>query len=212
MRRWRWIAVIALSLVLAGAPPAHADRRVALVVGNSAYRYTPALDNPRNDAADMAAALGRHAFEVIRGIDLDKAAFDRRVGEFVVALKGADAGVFFYAGHGLQVAGRNYLVPIDAKAEEAALLDLEMVRVDTVHAIMERQTETNVLFLDACRDNPLARNLARSMGTRSAEVGRGLAEIRAGVGTLISFSTQPATWRSTAPAATRPTRPPWWSA
>src|SRR4029077_4618692 len=64
-------------------------------------------------------------------------------------------------------------------------------RVDVVHRVMERQTSTNVLFLDACRDNPLARNLARAMGTRSAEVGRGLAEGKSGVGTLISFSTQP---------------------
>ena len=70
-------------------------------------------------------------------------------------------------------------------------LDLEMVRVDVVHRIMERQTNTNILFLDACRDNPLARNLARSMGTRSADVGRGLAIVESGIGTLISFSTQP---------------------
>jgi formylglycine-generating enzyme required for sulfatase activity/uncharacterized caspase-like protein len=190
MGRIQWIVFVAM-FVLLNAPAAHADKRVALVIGNSAYRYTPELANPRNDAADMTAVLGKHGFEVIKGIDLDKAAFDRKVSEFVAALKGADAGVFFYAGHGLQVAGRNYLVPVDAKAEEAALLDLEMVRVDTVHAIMEHQTETNVLFLDACRDNPLASNLARSMGTRSTEVGRGLAEIKAGVGTLISFSTQP---------------------
>ena len=66
-----------------------------------------------------------------------------------------------------------------------------MLRVDVVHRIMERQTSTNVLFLDACRDNPLARNLARAMGTRSAEIGRGLAPVESGVGTLISFSTQP---------------------
>jgi formylglycine-generating enzyme required for sulfatase activity len=190
---WRlwWIAFVVVSLAFAGAPPANAERRVALVIGNSAYRYTPELANPRNDAADVTAALGKHGFEVIQGIDLDKAAFDRKVGEFVVALKGAGAGVFFYAGHGLQVSGQNYLVPIDAKVVEAAALDLEMVRVETVHRIMERQTETNILFLDACRDNPLARNLARSMGTRSAEVGHGLARIEAGIGTLISFSTQP---------------------
>jgi len=91
----------------------------------------------------------------------------------------------------MQVAGQNYLVPTDAKAEAAETLDFEMVRVDVVQRIMERLTNTNILFLDACRDNPLARNLARSMGTRSAEVGRGLAIVEAGIGTLISFSTQP---------------------
>jgi formylglycine-generating enzyme required for sulfatase activity len=111
--------------------------------------------------------------------------------DFAAALKGAEAGVFFYAGHGLQVAGHNYLVPVSAKAEGAEALEFEMLRVDVIQRIMERQTNTNILFLDACRDNPMARNLARSMGTRSSEVGRGLAQVEAGVGTLISFSTQP---------------------
>jgi hypothetical protein len=180
-----------IALLLAAGPAAYAEKRVALVIGNSAYQYTAELDNPKNDAADMATVLRKHGFEVIEGLDLGKAAFDRKVGDFASALRGADAGVFFYAGHGLQVGGQNYLVPIDAKAEEEVRLDLEMVRVEVVHRIMERQTETNVLFLDACRDNPLARNLARSLGTRSAEVGRGLARVDAGVGTLISFATQP---------------------
>ena len=99
--------------------------------------------------------------------------------------------MLFYAGHGLQVAGENYLVPIDAKAEDATALEFEMLRVAVIHRIMEQQTNTNILFLDACRDNPLARNLARGMGTRSTEVGSGLARIESGVGTLISFSTQP---------------------
>ncbi len=111
--------------------------------------------------------------------------------EFGAALKGAEAGVLFYAGHGLQVAGQNYLVPIDAKADEPDALEFEMLRVEVIHRIMERQTNTNILFLDACRDNPLARDLARSMGTRSTEIGKGLAAVESGVGTLISFSTQP---------------------
>jgi Family of unknown function (DUF6384)/Caspase domain len=191
MRPVRWIVVVALLPMLAVAWPALAEKRVALVVGNSTYLYTPKLDNPKNDAADMAATLRKHGFQVIEGLDVDKGAFDRKVLEFAVALKGADAGVFFYAGHGLQVAGKNYLVPIDAKGEEAVALDLEMVRVDVVHGIMERQTNTNILFLDACRDNPLARDLARSMGTRSTEVGHGLAQVEAGIGTLVSFATQP---------------------
>jgi uncharacterized caspase-like protein len=89
------------------------------------------------------------------------------------------------------VAGQNYLVPTDAELTSATALDFEMVRLDVVHRVMERQASTNVIFLDACRDNPLARNLARAMGTRSAEVGRGLAAVESGVGTLISFSTQP---------------------
>jgi uncharacterized caspase-like protein len=184
------IAAVLLSLALLPAA-AHADKRVALVVGNSAYQHTAKLANPKNDATDLAGALRKQGFQVIEGFDLDKAAFDRKVRDFATALQGSDVGVFFYAGHGLQVAGQNYLVPVDAELTTAAALEFEMVRVDVVHRVMERQTNTNVLFLDACRDNPLARNLARAMGTRSADIGRGLAAVESGVGTLISFSTQP---------------------
>src|SRR5262249_28175611 len=111
--------------------------------------------------------------------------------EFESALSGAAAGVFHYSGHGLQVAGVNYLVPVDAELSSAAALRIETVRLDFVQETMEREAKTNILFLDACRNNPLARNLARAFGTRSADIGRGLAATEAGVGTLISFSTQP---------------------
>jgi hypothetical protein len=167
------------------------SKRIALVVGNSAYKRTPKLANPSNDAADISRILRFLGFVVIDGLDLDKAAFDRKLREFAGALGGADAGVFFYAGHGLQVNGQNYLVPVDAQLTTASALDLEMVRVDFVQRIMESETQTNILFLDACRDNPLARNLARALGTRSIQIGRGLAAIESGAGTLISFSTQP---------------------
>ena len=191
MRRVGWIAFLLLVAMLATTPVAQADKRVALVVGNSAYQHAGRLTNPANDAADVAAALKKLGFQVIEGFDLDKAAFDRKVRDFAGALKGAEAGVLFYAGHGMQVAGENYLVPIDAKAEDATALEFEMLRIAMIHRIMEQQTNTNILFLDACRDNPLARNLARGMGTRSADIGSGLARIESGVGTLISFSTQP---------------------
>jgi uncharacterized caspase-like protein len=178
-------------LVLMASPHAHAAKRVALVVGNSAYKHAGELANPNNDASDVAAALKKAGFQVIEALDLDKATFDRRIRDFATALSGADVGLFFYAGHGLQVAGKNYLVPIDAELTGAEALDFEMVQLDTIHRIMERQSNTNIIFLDACRNNPLARNLARAMGTRSAEIGRGLAAVESGVGTLISFSTQP---------------------
>src|SRR5262245_60361403 len=168
-----------------------AENRVALVIGNAAYRHAPELKNPKNDAADMAAAIERLGFKVVRGFNLDKTGMDRTIRDFAAALGGADVGVLFYAGHGLQVAGTNYLVPVDAQLTSAAALDFEMVRLDLVQRTMEREAPTNVLFLDACRDNPLARNLARAMGTRSAEIGKGLAVAESGVGTLISFSTQP---------------------
>ena len=185
-------AIAAAFLMLAGwAQQAMAQRRVALVIGNSAYANTPQLENPKNDAADFAGTLKQLGFEVSEGHDLDKAGMDRAIRNFAEALAGAQMGLFFYAGHGLQVGGQNYLVPVDAKLSTGAALDFEMVRLDLVQRSMERGANSNILFLDACRDNPLARNLARALGSRTAAIGRGLAAMESGEGTLISYSTQP---------------------
>jgi hypothetical protein len=185
------LAAAGVSLLLVF--PAAADKRVALVIGNSAYMHGGTLVNPANDARDMAAALSQLTFEVILGLDLDKQAFDAKVRDFSRALVQADTGLFFYAGHGLQVAGHNHLVPIDAQLRSERDLDFETVALDFVLKQMEleREGKTNIVFLDACRDNPLGRNLARSMGTRSASIGRGLAQVETGVGTFIAYSTQP---------------------
>jgi uncharacterized caspase-like protein len=185
------IALLLAVLSFVATPSLAQDKRIALVIGNSAYKHTPRLDNPGNDAADMAAKLKQVGFEVIVGRDLDKAAMDRTIRDFAERLAGADVALFFYAGHGFQVNGQNYLVPTDAKLRTAAAIDFEMVRLDLVHRSMERETGTNILIMDACRDNPLARNLARALGTRSSRIGRGLAAVESGEGTLISFSTQP---------------------
>jgi uncharacterized caspase-like protein len=185
------LAMSALAILLTCSFAVAQPKRVALVIGNSAYKHTGTLDNPKNDAEDISAALKSLGFQVVEGRDLDKAAFDRKIRDFAVALSGAQVGVLFYAGHGMQVAGQNYLVPVDAQLSTASGLDFEMIRLDLIHRTMEREATTNILFLDACRDNPLARSLARAMGTRSAEVGRGLAAVESGIGTLISFSTQP---------------------
>jgi phosphate transport system substrate-binding protein len=185
------VRAAAVLLLLCVGSAAHAGKRVALVIGNSAYQHAGELANTRNDATDMAAALRAHGFQVIDGFDLDKPAFERKVRDFAAALVGAEVGVFFYAGHGMQVSGQNYLVPIDAQLKTPSALDFEMVRLDLVQRTMEREAPTNILFLDACRDNPLAPNLARAMGTRSTDIGRGLAAAESGIGTLISFSTQP---------------------
>jgi uncharacterized caspase-like protein len=173
--------------------PAAAEKRVALVVGNSAYVNANPLPNPVHDAGEMAKALTEAGFEVIAGLDLDKTGFDGKIRDFARALDGADVALFFYAGHGLQVGGRNYLVPIDAIMQKERDLDFEGISVDFVLKQMEidRENKTNVVFLDACRDNPLARNLARSMGTRSVSIGKGLAQVETGVGTFIAYSTQP---------------------
>lgn len=172
---------------------AHADKRAALVIGNSKYTHAGPLANPANDANDMAEALTGLGFTVILGLDLDKQGFDAKVREFSRALIEADTAVFFYAGHGLQVSGRNHLVPVDAMIANERDLDFDTVSLDFILKQMElnREGKTNIVFLDACRDNPLARNLARTMGTRSSSIGQGLAEVKTGVGTFVAYSTQP---------------------
>ena len=191
LRPHRLLAPIVAYLLL--VLPAAAEKRVALVVGNSGYVHANALPNPVNDAGDMAKALAEVGFEVILGLDLSKSGFDGKVRDFARALEKVDVALLFYAGHGLQVSGKNYLVPVDAKLQVERDLDFEAISLDFVLKQMEldRDDKTNIVFLDACRDNPLVRNLARSMGTRSATIAQGLAQVQAGVGTFIAYSTQP---------------------
>jgi hypothetical protein len=188
--------LLALTLVVGilGTQAAQAaEKRVALVIGNAAYAAANPLANPVNDATDMAASLEKLGFTVILGLDLDKPAFDVKLRAFARELEDAGTGLLFYAGHGLQVGGQNYLVPVDARLARERDLAFEAIPLDLVLRQMEleRETKTNIVFLDACRDNPLARNLARNMGTRSAAVASGLAQVQTGVGTFISYSTQP---------------------
>jgi len=185
------LIVLSALAVIFISPEARADKRVALVIGNAAYHNTTPLLNPSNDASDVAAALQRLGFEVVDGRDLDKRSMERLIRQFAVKLAGADVALFFYAGHGLQVEGQNYLVPTDARLATEGDVDFEGLSVNLVIKQMERDAKTSLVLLDACRDNPLARNLARNMGTRSTQVGQGLAELKAGVGTLIGYSTQP---------------------
>jgi uncharacterized caspase-like protein len=189
---FRWF-IFGLILQVLAMSPAAAAKRVALVIGNAAYQQAGALTNPVNDAADMAKALTAAGFDVVLGLDLDRRAFDGKLRDFARLVDGADTAVLFYAGHGLQVAGHNYLVPVDAGLASERDLDFDAVSLDFVLRQMEvgRDGKTSIVFLDACRNNPLSRNLARSMGTRGASVGQGLAEVQTGVGTFIAYSTQP---------------------
>jgi len=188
--RFGALILTAITLMLT---PASAEKRVALVVGNTHYEHSPALTNPANDAEDVARVLKSLGFEVLLGLDLDKRAFDLKVRDFALALSQADTALFFYAGHGLQVSLQNYLVPVDAKIARERDLDFEVVRLDFILKQMEleREGKTNIVFLDACRDNPFTETLARTMGTRAISIGRGLAEVQTGVGTFIAYSTQP---------------------
>jgi uncharacterized caspase-like protein len=185
--------LMALAALLAGGLPSGAETRVALVVGNAGYQAAPALANPLNDARDVAAALKGAGFRVIEALDADKRKLDGALRAFADQLGKADVALFFYAGHGLQVGARNFLVPVDARLDKERDLEFEAVSLEFVQRQMEidREGKTTIVILDACRDNPLARNLARSMGTRSTSIGKGLAAAPAGLGTFIAYSTQP---------------------
>ena len=186
--RWIECLVFALALAFLIGSPAKADKRVALVVGNSSYRNITRLDNPRNDASLMAETLRSIGFELVGGralIDLDKASLDKAVQDFGNQLTAAGVALFYYAGHGVQVRGSNYMVPVGANPAKEADVDFQMVDVALVLRQMEGSgTRLNLVILDACRNNPLA-----GRGLRSTD--GGLAQMRAPEGTLISYATQP---------------------
>jgi uncharacterized caspase-like protein len=140
----------------------------------------------------MAKTLREIGFDVVDGTDLTRLAMEQKIRAFADKLDAANVALFFYAGHGLQVGGKNYLIPVDAKLTRPGDLSLDTIDVSVVMAQMEARERVNLIFLDACRDNPLARSFASTLGaSRSAAVGQGLASIQSAVGTMIAFATQP---------------------
>jgi formylglycine-generating enzyme required for sulfatase activity len=176
------------------AADAHAERRVALVVGNARYENAATLRNPRNDAGDMAELLKKLGFDVLLGLDLNEQDFAGKIEQFAQMLDDADVGLFFYAGHGLQVNERNYLVSTNARLGNPFLVASETIDLESIVRLMESKTPVNLVFLDACRNNPLRERLERSLGAmkRSVVLGRGLARIDVtSRDTLIAFSAAP---------------------
>ena len=163
-----------------------AETRIALVIGNSNYPSGP-LPNPVNDARLMGEALGNMGFEVINRRDADQTSMKRAIQEFGARLEKAGpaaVGLFYYAGHGAQLNGRNYLVPVNARIERESDLDIEAVSADWVLEQMRyARNNLNIVILDACRNNPFAR------GSRSVD--HGLAVMDAPAGILIAYSTAP---------------------
>ncbi|MHC1701042.1 MAG: caspase family protein [Humidesulfovibrio sp.] len=169
----------------AGAAPSNpaGGERFALVIGNGAYKSAP-LKNPVKDARDMAALLGTLGFNVTLKIDAGVKEMEEAVREFGLSLRKGGVGLFYFAGHGIQVAGSNYLVPVDAKIQTESDVRFECVDAGRVLGKMEDAGNTlNIVILDACRNNPFARSF------RSAD--RGLAEMRAPTGSIIAYATAP---------------------
>jgi Caspase domain len=167
-----------------------AEQRVALVIGNGAYWSAPELRNSRNDADDISAQLKQLGFSVIDGRDLDRSSMQAKLSRFAQLLKGSDAGLVYYSGHGLQMNGQNFLVPVDLKYDNGTFTPFELVKVDDVIDALGYTDGVRLLVLDACRDNPFANTLAQNKGTRGAGTTRGLAKIERSQGMLIAYSTQ----------------------
>lgn len=158
-------------------------KRVALVIGNSKYHSSP-LKNPVNDAHVMATSLRRLGFEVQEQTNLSYIEMNKSVESFGRKLKTGGVGLFFYAGHGMQVNGANYLIPVDAQIEDENEVRFKAVDAGLVLAKMEQaKSDVNIVILDACRDNPFTRSF------RSAS--KGLASIDAPSGTFIAYATAP---------------------
>ncbi|RUW78037.1 caspase family protein [Mesorhizobium sp. M4B.F.Ca.ET.049.02.1.2] len=176
-----------------GAPDA---KRVALVIGNSKYVHAVALPNPANDAHLIASTLRNAGFEVIEGVDQDNVGMHSLISRFTEQSYDADLAVIYYAGHGMQVDGKNFLIPVDAELTSPAYLKTRTVQIDEFMAALPSDPAVGVIILDACRDNPLARTLAASL-PKSRSLGAGLAPVEAkseGVGTggiLIAYATDP---------------------
>ena len=189
--KWRrvFIVAFAVSWFGAGLSPSVAGVRLALVLGNAKYEAVPALDNPSNDAADLAQALRGVGFEVIEQRDATRESMAKAVRDFSARLRGADVALFFYAGHGLQMNGENYLLPVDARIDSVADVRFNTINLNDIQQEMEGNGRANIIILDACRNNPFAEKLSR--GGRGAAT-RGLGQIDAsGEGSLIVYSTQP---------------------
>jgi uncharacterized caspase-like protein len=189
----RFLALIfsLFCMVFTTVNAAKADRRVAFVVGNGAYKNVAQLPNPPIDAKAMASVLRNVGFEVVEGTNLTRDKMTEKLLDFGKKAQGADVALFFYAGHGIAISGTNYLLPVDADIKSE--MDVKLGAAINIDLTLDQtmgDAKVKLVFLDACRDNPFAAKI-KSTATRSVSVQTGLAEMKSGEGTLIAFATGP---------------------
>ena len=180
--------VLTVWLTSLSGQPAQADKRVALVIGNSAYRNVAKLSNPANDAAAVAAMFKSAGFDSVESkLDLNANEMRKTLREFGNRTRDADVAVIYYAGHGIELDGTNYLIPVDATLEtDTDVLD-ETFPLDRVLFTVEPARQLRLVILDACRDNPFAKTMKRTIGSRA--IGRGLAKVEpSSPNTMIAFA------------------------
>ncbi|MBI5260245.1 MAG: tetratricopeptide repeat protein [Bradyrhizobium sp.] len=173
------------------------ERRIALAIGNGAYATAPSLPNPPNDARLIARNLRNAGFQVSEGADLNREEMERLVADFMRGAVTASVALLFYAGHGVQIDGQNYLLPTDANTDVQNLKS-ELMSLDTILAGLDDRLRANIVILDACRNNPMLAEVAVAEGNRSIVIRAGLASTSnlgkagtSGAGTLLAFSTAP---------------------
>jgi tetratricopeptide (TPR) repeat protein len=180
---------VTTAVIAATAPTSPGDRRIALVIGNSAYENVPALPNPERDAVLVAETLKRTGFaSVTVRTNLRKDALVSALRDFATQAETADWAVVYYAGHGMEVGGINYLVPTDARIAADRDIGFEAVPLEQVLNAAERARKLRLVILDACRDNPFANQMKRTLTVASRSVTRGLAAIEPEAGTLVVYS------------------------
>ncbi|RUU62305.1 peptidase C14 caspase catalytic subunit p20, partial [Mesorhizobium sp. M2C.T.Ca.TU.009.01.2.1] len=183
--------IAALILVGLTTVQACADRRVALVIGNSEYREIPALKNPDKDAEDVSNTFRLAGFDVFVAKDLTKLQFEKEFRNYLAAVDGADLAVVYYSGHGFQIGGENFLIPVDASLKAAADIEVQAVKLDDVLQQLRAKSKIQVIILDACRNNPFPRKDYWLRDQLIAAGGTGLAQVKSSLNTLIAFATEP---------------------
>ena len=186
---WAFLAMLAPMAADAGD-----GRRIALVIGNGAYQHVPSLPNPSRDARAISQSLGGLGFQVITAFDLSTADMTGVIRSFAKQSRSADIALFFYAGHAVQVDGRNYLLPVGSDIQEPRDLRYESVALDLITEELEASgADLSMILLDACRDDPLSERFARQAGSlgRSVDTGSGLAKTQGAAGMLIAYATAP---------------------
>jgi TPR repeat protein len=192
-RLWSSFAATLIAVLFTFATQALAEgKRVALVIGNGAYQSVPALPNPRNDAALVATALRKQGFEVVTALDLTRAELEQAVERYARSLNGADISLFYYSGHGIEVGGENRLIPIDATLAEPQDLETQTFSLQTIMLYMQSNSKAQLIYLDACRNNPFSdRTFLAGIEDEETKAGKGLAEFKGGIGSLIAYAASP---------------------
>jgi hypothetical protein len=196
LRRAIGAFILAIWLTLLFSQPAFADKRVALVIGNSKYEKVGELKNPANDAKAVAAMLNGFGFDVVEPkLDLKAADMRRELGDFFEKVSDADIAIVYFAGHGMEISGINHLIPVDAVLARDTDVEGETVSLDRILTLLEPAKQLRLVILDACRDNPFARTMKRTLVSRGS--GKGLAKVEpSSPNTLVAYAAKAGTTAS----------------